>query len=41
MAREYSLTPRRVPRVETQSRRIVTDFPAPESIGILQKLADY
>ena len=41
MAREYSLTPRRVPRVETQYRRIVTDFPAPESIGILQKLADY
>jgi 4-aminobutyrate aminotransferase-like enzyme len=38
MAREYSLIPKRVARVETQFRRIVTEFPAPESIPILKKL---
>jgi 4-aminobutyrate aminotransferase/(S)-3-amino-2-methylpropionate transaminase len=41
MAREYDLTPKRVPRVETQFRRIVTEFPVPESIPILQKLEAY
>src|SRR6202035_4744571 len=41
MARVYDLTPKRVRRVETQFRRIVTDFPAPESIPILQKLEAY
>jgi 4-aminobutyrate aminotransferase/(S)-3-amino-2-methylpropionate transaminase len=38
MAREYSLTPRPVPRVETKYRRIVTDLPSPQSIGTLEKL---
>jgi 4-aminobutyrate aminotransferase/diaminobutyrate-pyruvate transaminase/4-aminobutyrate aminotransferase/(S)-3-amino-2-methylpropionate transaminase len=38
MAREYDLTPKRVPRVETQFRRIVTEFPVPESIPVLQTL---
>jgi 4-aminobutyrate aminotransferase/(S)-3-amino-2-methylpropionate transaminase len=38
MAREYSLTPRSVPRVETAHRRIVTDFPVPESLPVLEKL---
>jgi 4-aminobutyrate aminotransferase / (S)-3-amino-2-methylpropionate transaminase / 5-aminovalerate transaminase len=38
MAKEYSLTPRRVPRVETPFRRIVTDLPVPESIPILERL---
>jgi 4-aminobutyrate aminotransferase/(S)-3-amino-2-methylpropionate transaminase len=38
MAREYSLTPRSVPRVETKYRRIVTDLPAPQSLDILQRL---
>src|SRR5579872_7109920 len=38
MAKEFSLTPKRVPRVETRFRRIVTDIPAPESIATLQKL---
>ncbi len=37
MAREYSLTPKRVPRVETAYRRIVTDIPAPDSIPILER----
>jgi len=41
MAREFSLTPKRVPRVETPFRRIVTDLPVPESIPILQKLYAY
>src|SRR2546426_5730311 len=38
MAREYSLTPRSVPHIETAYRRIVTDLPAPGSIATLEKL---
>ena len=38
MHREYSLTPHRVPRVETPFRRIVTDLPVPESLPILERL---
>jgi len=38
MAKEYELTPRRVPRVETRLRRIVTEIPVPESLPILEKL---
>ena len=34
----YSLEPRPVPRVETPYRRIVTEFPVPESIEILKGL---
>lgn len=41
MAKEYSLTPRPVSRVETSYRKIVTDFPVPESIPVLQKLVEY
>lgn len=41
MSKEFSLTPKRVDRVETSFRRIVTDIPAPESIPILQKLYAY
>src|SRR5438876_10339521 len=41
MAREFDLTSKRVPRVETQFRRIVTEVPVPESIPILQKLQSY
>jgi len=41
MAREYSLTPRAVPRVETPFRRIVTDLPVPESLPILERLHAY
>ncbi len=41
MAREYDLTPRRVPRVETRLRRIVTDIPVPQSIPILERLQRY
>lgn len=38
MAREYTLTPRSVPRVETKFRRITTSFPVPESLPILEAL---
>ncbi|MEP7362689.1 MAG: aspartate aminotransferase family protein [Acidobacteriota bacterium] len=38
MAREYSLVPRKVARVETKYRKIVTDLPAPGSVPILEKL---
>jgi 4-aminobutyrate aminotransferase / (S)-3-amino-2-methylpropionate transaminase / 5-aminovalerate transaminase len=41
MAREYDLTPKRVPRIETRFRRIVTDFPVPESLSIFDKLQRY
>src|SRR5437588_282567 len=41
MPREYGLTPKRVPRVETEFRRIVTEFAVPQSIPILQKLQAY
>jgi len=37
----YDLTPRRVPLVQTKYRRIVTEFPVPESIPVLQKLRQY
>ncbi len=40
MSKEYSLAPRHVPRIETRYRRIVTDFPVPESLPILQTLHD-
>ncbi len=38
MAREYDLTPKRVPRVETKLRRIATEIPAPATVPILEKL---
>jgi 4-aminobutyrate aminotransferase / (S)-3-amino-2-methylpropionate transaminase / 5-aminovalerate transaminase len=41
MAREYTLVPRQLPRVETALRRIVTPLPAPESIPLLETLRDY
>ena len=41
MAREFDLTPKRVPRVETPYRRIVTELPAPQSLPILERLYKY
>jgi len=35
------LTPRQVARVRTKYRRIVTDIPVPESIGILERLREF
>jgi len=34
----YSLEPRKVPRIETRFRRIVTPLPVPESVPVLEKL---
>jgi 4-aminobutyrate aminotransferase/diaminobutyrate-pyruvate transaminase/4-aminobutyrate aminotransferase/(S)-3-amino-2-methylpropionate transaminase len=41
MAKEYELTPRAVPRVETRFRRIATEIPAPASLPILERLHRY
>jgi len=38
MGKEFSITPRDVPRVETKHRRIVTALPHPDSIATLEKL---
>lgn len=38
MAKEYDLTPKRVPKVETPLRRIVTEIPVPASLPVLEKL---
>ena len=41
MAREFTLVPKRVSKVETRYRRIVTDLPVPESLPILERLYQY
>src|SRR5881394_2199928 len=41
MPREFELTPKRVPRVETPFRRIVTELPVPESLPALERLYQY
>ncbi|MGA2131482.1 MAG: aminotransferase class III-fold pyridoxal phosphate-dependent enzyme [Bryobacteraceae bacterium] len=38
LAKEYSLVPRAVPRVDTPYRKIVTELPVPESVPILERL---
>jgi 4-aminobutyrate aminotransferase / (S)-3-amino-2-methylpropionate transaminase / 5-aminovalerate transaminase len=38
MGKEFSITPRSVPRVETKYRRIVTPLPHPDSVATLEKL---
>ncbi len=38
MGKEFSITPRQVPHVETKFRRIVTPLPHPDSIPTLEKL---
>jgi 4-aminobutyrate aminotransferase / (S)-3-amino-2-methylpropionate transaminase / 5-aminovalerate transaminase len=38
MGKEFSITPRTVPRVETKFRRIVTPVPHPDSLATLEKL---
>src|SRR2546421_8430228 len=38
MGKEFSITPRDIPRVETKYRRIVTQLPHPDSIATLEKL---
>jgi 4-aminobutyrate aminotransferase-like enzyme len=41
MGKEFSITPREVPRVETRFRRIVTPLPHPDSVPILEKLRQH
>ena len=41
VAKLYPLVPHKVPPVETSLRRIATDFPVPESLPVLQRLAQY
>lgn len=41
VAKTYSLTPKSIPTVDTKLRRIATQFPVPESIPTLEKLAKY
>ncbi len=38
MGKEFPLTPKKVAKVDTKYRRIVTDIPAPESVPLLEKL---
>jgi 4-aminobutyrate aminotransferase / (S)-3-amino-2-methylpropionate transaminase / 5-aminovalerate transaminase len=38
MGKEFSLTPRAVPRVETKYRRIISKLPHPDSVPVLEKL---
>ena len=38
MGKEFSITPRAVPRVETKYRRILTPLPHPDSVATLQRL---
>ena len=41
MAREFTLVPQAVARVDTHLRRIVTDLPVPESLPLLEKLYEF
>ncbi len=41
MGKEFSITPRAVPRVETKYRRIVTPLPHPDSVATLEKLRQF
>ena len=41
MGKEFSITPRTVPRVETAHRRIVTPVPHPDSVATLEKLRKF
>ena len=39
MAKDYDLTPKRVPHIDTPLRRIQTEIPAPGSLAVLETLA--
>ncbi len=41
MGKEFPLIPKKVKKVETKYRKIITDIPVPESIPILEKLREY
>jgi 4-aminobutyrate aminotransferase / (S)-3-amino-2-methylpropionate transaminase / 5-aminovalerate transaminase len=40
MSREYRAIPKQIPRTETRFRRVVTEWPVPESIPILETLRE-
>ncbi|MFA6308993.1 MAG: aminotransferase class III-fold pyridoxal phosphate-dependent enzyme [Clostridia bacterium] len=41
MAKSFEMTPRKVAKVETKNRRIVTEIPVPESMKIIEDLRKY
>ena len=41
MGKEFSITPRTVPHVETKFRRIVTPVPHPDSVPTLERLRQF
>src|SRR5438552_6299135 len=41
MGKEFSFTPRRVPRVETKHRRITPPLPHPDSLATIEKLRQF
>ena len=41
MGKEFDITPREVPRVETKYRRVVTPLPHPDSVSTLEKLRQF
>lgn len=41
MGKEFSITPRPVPRVETKYRKIVTELPHPDSVATLEALRQF
>jgi hypothetical protein len=41
MGKEFSITPREVPHVDTKYRRIATQLPHPDSLPTLEKLRQY
>ncbi|HDN97796.1 MAG TPA: aspartate aminotransferase family protein [bacterium] len=41
MGKSYPLTPKKVKKVETKYRRIVTEIPVPETIPVLEKLRKF
>src|SRR5437867_4322248 len=41
MGKEFSITPRSVPRVETKFRRIISKLPHPDSVPTLEKLRQF
>src|SRR6266850_3305669 len=41
MGKEFSITPRKVPRIETKYRRVLTPLPHPDSVPTLEKLRQF
>ena len=41
MGKEFSITPKNIPKIETQYRRIVTPLPHPDSVPTLEKLRQF